>query len=129
MSDSSYYPAGAYSDPSAPYNEVSRDEIEMEQEVSCTLYGIGTFKTDEYIGGGYDEEGKDPEEYTGDRKACYMVEEQMYTPLLLLGEYANILEELLSNDVNVLSKEQRDRIQLKIDSCRMWTEEEYDNRD
>ena len=37
MSDRDYYPAGAYSDPNAPYNQCEPPEIELEVTVTETL--------------------------------------------------------------------------------------------
>ena len=37
MSDRDYYPAGAYSDPNAPYNQCEPPEIDLEVKVTETL--------------------------------------------------------------------------------------------
>ena len=49
MAERDYYPAGAYNDPNAPYNEVSDpDPIEVECKVSVTLQNTVTVETDNY---------------------------------------------------------------------------------
>lgn len=47
MRDADYYPAGAYNDPNAPYNQVEPPEIEAEVNMSFTLERIATITTNE----------------------------------------------------------------------------------
>lgn len=54
MRDADYYPAGAYNDPNAPYNQVEPPEIEAEVNMSFTLERIATITTDEVW---WDEDG------------------------------------------------------------------------
>ena len=53
MSEADYYPAGAYNDPNAPYNQVEPPEIEAEVNVSFTLERDATITTNEVY---YDED-------------------------------------------------------------------------
>ena len=54
MRDADYYPAGAYNDPNAPYNQVEPPEIEAEVNMSFTVERIATITTDEVW---WDEDG------------------------------------------------------------------------
>lgn len=54
MGPADYYPAGAYNDPNAPYNQVEPPEIEAEVNMSFTLERIATITTDEVW---WDEDG------------------------------------------------------------------------
>ena len=53
MSEADYYPAGAYNDPNAPFNQVEPPEIEAEVNVSFTLERDATITTNEVY---YDED-------------------------------------------------------------------------
>ena len=55
MSEADYYPAGAYNDPRAPYNEVDIPERDFEVTISQTLSRTVTIVTDDYYPE-YDEE-------------------------------------------------------------------------
>jgi hypothetical protein len=48
MRDKDYYPAGAYNDPSAPYNEISIPEKEFELDITVTLTKKETVWSDDY---------------------------------------------------------------------------------
>ena len=54
MRDSDYYPAGAYNDPNAPYNEVELPEIEVTATVNIAMTKDIVVTTDQYT---MDEEG------------------------------------------------------------------------
>ena len=54
MRDADYYPAGAYNDPNAPYNQVEPPEIEAEVYMSFTVERIATITTNEVW---WDEDG------------------------------------------------------------------------
>ena len=53
MGPADYYPAGAYNDPNAPYNQVEPPEIEAEVNMSFTLERDATITTNEVY---YDED-------------------------------------------------------------------------
>ena len=55
MSEADYYPAGAYNDPNAPYNEIEIPEHDFEVTVSQTLSRTVTITTNDY-NPEYDEE-------------------------------------------------------------------------
>ena len=54
MRESDYYPAGAYNDPNAPFNEVAPPEIEAEVTVGITLERDCTITTDQVYWDGDD---------------------------------------------------------------------------
>ena len=47
MSERDYYPAGAYNDPNAPYNECEAPEIELDVTVTETVMKTGTIVTND----------------------------------------------------------------------------------
>ena len=49
MNESAYYPAGAYDDPSAPYNEVERPERDFDCHVEVILEKDEVITTNDYI--------------------------------------------------------------------------------
>lgn len=51
MRDSDYYPAGAFNDPYAPYNECEVPEHDFDIEVTVTLKKNCTVTTNDYIPG------------------------------------------------------------------------------
>ena len=101
MRDADYYPAGAYSDPNAPYNEpADPDPIEVECEVSVTLQKTITVETDNYTldfdeeSGNYDIDLLD--------SYCELAEkagEQHYSLTQLLAELVKYLKNDLCADL------------------------------
>jgi hypothetical protein len=49
MKDSDYYPAGAYNDPNAPYNQYDNEPIDVDVTVTITLSKDTVVSTDNYI--------------------------------------------------------------------------------
>lgn len=49
MKDSDYYPAGAYNDPNAPYNQHDNEPIDVDVSVTITLSKDTTISTCDYI--------------------------------------------------------------------------------
>jgi hypothetical protein len=49
MKESDYYPAGAYSDPNAPYNQVDVPEKDFEVTCSQSLSRTAIVTTNDYI--------------------------------------------------------------------------------
>jgi len=58
MRESDYYPAGAYSDPNAPYNEVEVPERDFDLTVTETLKRTATVTTQKYCPEFDDEDGR-----------------------------------------------------------------------
>lgn len=57
MRDRDYYPAGAYDDPNAPYNQVDPPEVEFGCRVAYTLERESSLMTDEVYFEGDEETG------------------------------------------------------------------------
>lgn len=120
-----YYPAGAYNDPSAPYNEVSIPERDFDVNVCQTLEKYVTVTTDDYI----------PEYDDWDRSVHYDTSEtnwleayhdnDYHTPLQLIELFKQCLEENLKN--GVVFKSPRYTKDL-IKECEGWEEVKTDIR-
>jgi len=138
MRESDYYPAGAYSDPNAPYNQV--DVPEKDFEVTCiqTLSRTATVTTNNYIPGaeGCDyEDGvacgwQDPDD-TSDTDWSKEYNECGYqTPLQLIQLLQEYLEKDLENVAEVAKNIKQNEAFLKgklehlIEECKCWNEDE-----
>ena len=120
-----YYPAGAYNDPSAPYNEVSIPERDFDVNVCQTLEKYVTVTTDDYI----------PEYDDWDRSVHYDTSEtnwleayndnDYHTPLQLIELFKQCLEENLKNGVVFKSPKYTENL---IKECEGWEEVETDIR-
>ena len=137
MRESDYYPAGAYSDPSAPYNEIEIPEKEFEITCSQSLSRTVVVTTNNYIpcvdegcedGVGYHDEWAD----TSDTCWKEVYENCGYkTPQELIG----MLEEYLEKDLREIQKNmlpndrsykatQARRLKGLIEECEAWTDDE-----
>ena len=137
MRESDYYPAGAYSDPSAPYNEVEVPEKDFEITCSQSLSRTVVVTTNNYIpcvdegcedGVGYHDEWADTSDtnWADEYSECgYM------TPLELIG----LLKEYLEKDLGDIQRDmlphdrsykvtQARRLKGLIEECEDWTEDE-----
>lgn len=120
-----YYPAGAYNDPSAPYNEVSIPERDFDVNVCQTLEKYVTVTTDDYI----------PEYDDWDRSVHYDTSEtnwkevyhdnDCHTPLQLIELFKQCLEENLKNGIVFKSPRYTEDL---IKECEGWEEVETDIR-
>lgn len=61
MSDSSYYPSGAYNDPNAPYNQCSPDAQDVEVLISTTLSKHTIISVDDYTAESWEDWDDDDE--------------------------------------------------------------------
>lgn len=123
--ESDYYPAGAYYDPNAPYNEEFVQERDFEVNVTYTLAkdNIGVM-TNDYVPE-YDEEDGSTTyntKYT-DWEAAY--EEQHYSVLQMLDLLKEYVSKELSNDVTASRKRFLQRV---LEDCDGWelVESEYE---
>lgn len=101
MFDSDYYPAGAYNDPRAPYNEKYYPERDFNVTMTYTLERCDTITTDEYIcEGGDTEEGEYYEEYYIEHSEQRRVLENsaVYTLESLLDEMMAMCDEKINDD-------------------------------
>ena len=116
-----YYPAGAYSDPSAPYNEVSIPERDFDVNVCQTLEKYVTVTTDDYIPD-YDDWDRSVHYDTSDTnwlEAYY--DNDYHTPLQLIELFKQYLEENLKNGVVFKSPRYTEDL---IKECEGWEEVE-----
>ena len=141
MKDSDYYPAGAYSDPNAPYNQSDIPEKDFEITCSQSLSKTVTVTTDNYIPGASgvdyesDDEGgycavgwQDPDDTSDTNWAEEYHDNDHYTPIQLIELYKETLKEQLKSwegmDEIPSAKAQIKRIEHLIEECESWTEDE-----
>ena len=100
MLERDYYPAGAYSDPNAPYNQpADPDPIEVECDTVVTLRKTITVETCNYTPD-YDEDGSfDIELFDGCIDLANKVEEQHYSLTDLLNELVKYIKNDLCADI------------------------------
>ena len=146
MKDSDYYPAGAYSDPSAPYNDYDVPEKEFEVTCSQTLSKTSIVVTDNYIPGAEgcdtepDDEGgyhaeywHDPDDTSDTNWAEEYKENGLKTPLELIA----LLKEYLQKDLEKWKEEDKKdphkwaatqvrKYEGLIEQCEGWIEDEVD---
>lgn len=121
MSGADYYPAGAYNDPDAPYNEVGIPEREFNVIISQSLSKEVTVSTSSYIPE-YDEEDGHTYANTEDTDWVDVVKDsELHTPLQLI----QILKEVLEKDLaaGIVFKNPRITQEL-IKECDDWSNDE-----
>ena len=123
MRDRDYYPAGAYSDPNAPYNKYEPDPIMVATTVTVTLTHECTIETSNYSVYEDADEGycqTELQDDAADINALYG-EQHMTIPKLLeeLAKYIN--GELAGGNV---SYKRKCELKSMLDDCEGWTEEE-----
>lgn len=134
MSEADYYPAGAYNDTNAPYNQEDVPEKEFEITCSQTLSRTVTVTTNNYVPGasgvdyepdgegGYDACGwQDPDDTSDTDWANEYHDNDYHTPLQLI----QLLKQVLENDLQhgIVFKSPRFTQDL-INECEGWTEDE-----
>lgn len=122
MRDRDYYPAGAYNDPNAPFNQVEPPEIEAEVNVSFTLERDATITTDEVW---WDEDGWEVCADADLDKAYDSYYVQIPEMLEELMKYAKGELEVLEKFIKArtANKEERERyryLQRILDSASGW---------
>ena len=129
MSEADFYPAGAYSDPSAPYNQVDVPEKEFDVTCTQTLSRTVSVLTNNYVPGGewceYDDGitigGHDPDDTSDTNWADEYHDNDYLTPLQLI----EIFKQYLENDLNRMGEVKNERwIKHLIEECSNWTEDE-----
>lgn len=133
MRDSDYYPAGAYNDPNAPYNEHRNSEKKFDCTVYETVYkdiSIPTKNYREYYerneDGGTDhwfefDDVNWEDEYENSHDTLIEVLNKCHYTL------KEILEYLVEGYKNgAISKDVIDRVMKLIDACEGWELEEHD---
>ena len=136
MSEADYYPAGAYNDPNAPYNQSDVPDEDFEITCSQSLSKTVTVTTNNYIPGasGVDYESDDeggccavPWHDDPDTSDTNWADEyhanDYHTPLQLLELFKDFLEENLKN--GLVFKSPRFTEDL-IKECSDWTEDDVE---
>lgn len=121
MRDRDYYPAGAYNDPNAPYNEVTVPDHDFDVDVTVTLSNSTTVTTNDYMPDIDEEDGRMYRDTSGtDWEKAY--EESCFTIPQMLEELKALLEEKLA-DPNCKKKT---RYENMLHDCQGWTVEEIE---
>lgn len=125
MSDKDYYPAGAYNDPNAPFNEpADPDPIDINVMAVLRVSHETTVSTDNY-NETWDEEGyRERELFDKNSDIERLYNEQHKTIPQLLDELAKYINgELLSDG---LSRSRRQELQDMLTDCKGYTVEEVE---
>lgn len=123
MSERDYYPAGAYDDPDAPWNQVERDPKDFDVEVTVFLIKSTKVSDNRYY---HDEMG------VLETENCDFLEdfkEQHIMPSQLLAEYAEVLKERVARLKEEKPAGYRSKVMLlneKIADCLGWKEEDIE---
>lgn len=143
MNAADYYPAGAYYDPNAPYNQAEVPERDFDVVCSQSLSRTAVVTTNNYIPGA---SGVDYE--TDDEGGCYASswhdeddtsdtdwkqeydENGYYTPLQLIQLFKETLKNQLDSwngmEDTPAGKKEIQKIEHLIDECDCWTEDELE---
>lgn len=122
MSEKDYYPAGAYNDPNAPYNEVEYPEHDFDMVVSVTLTHDVTITTNQYNAYVDDEDGHTEYETDNiDWKDEY--ENQYWSLPELLDKMRGLLEKWKPEKMERADKHLYERI---MDESQGWEQEEME---
>ena len=136
MRDRDYYPAGAYDDPNAPYNEAEVPEKEFEITCTQTLSKSVVVVTNNYIPGASgvdyepDDEGgccacgwQDDDDTSDTCWADEYHDNGYHTPIQLLELFKQFLEEQKSHGIAFKSPKFTDDL---IEECKDWIEDEVE---
>lgn len=127
MRDCDYYPAGAYNDPNAPYNEVELPDIEVSCEVTVTLTKKDApVFTDNYIDESDDEGYKGYEVLDSYQELADKYDDQHYSLTGLLDELAKYIRGELQGDI---SRGRRNELERMLEDCQGWEEGDTDIED
>lgn len=123
MSEADYYPAGAYSDPNAPYNEPIIPERDFEVDVEYVLQKKAVPVTTDKYNPEFDEEDGHTYANTADTNWEDVYNESgHYTIPELLQELENYIKEDLERYKGSRTKERQ--LKEMLESCQGW--EVYD---
>ena len=146
MSEADFYPAGAYRDPSAPYNEVDIPEKDFDVTCCQTLSRTVVVTTNNYIPGAsgvdYEPDGEggycaygwqDDDDTSETNWADEYATNGYKTPLELISMLQEYLEkdlreiqkDMLPNDRSFKATQVR-RLKGLIKDCECWTEDEIE---
>ena len=118
MSEADYYPAGAYSDPNAPYNEPVIPERDFDIDVEFVMSKTVTVTTNDYTPEYDDEDGR---EYANTENTDW---EQAYdnNGHLTIAEMLQELESYVKDDMTKTAPNSGKGLYLKrvLESCQGW---------
>lgn len=118
MSEADYYPAGAYSDPNAPYNEPVIPERDFDIDVEFVMSKTVTVTTNDYAPEYDDEDGR---EYANTENTDW---EQAYdnNGHLTIAEMLQELESYVKDDMTKTAPNSGKGLYLKrvLESCQGW---------
>ena len=118
MSEADYYPAGAYSDPNAPYNEPIIPERDFDIDVEFVMSKAVTVTTNDYAPEYDDEDGR---EYANTENTDW---EQAYdnSGHLTIAEMLQELESYVKDDMEKTAPNSGKGRYLKrvLESCQGW---------
>jgi hypothetical protein len=123
MKDSAYYPAGAYNDPDAPYNEKENPEEEIEVTISMTIS-----KTVKVLVTDYTTSIEDDGEYkykVKDFDDCDLykaVEDQVTLPTNLAG----FVDEMFKVDLDLKAAKMPICLQSAVEDCKGWNVDDFE---
>ena len=136
MKESDYYPAGAYSDPNAPYNQVDAPDKDFDVTCCQTLSNTVTVTTNNYIPGASgvdyepDDEGgmvacgwQEPDDTSDTNWADEYHDNDYHTPEQLLQLFKQCLTEMASKENYFKSKIWTEHL---ISECEGWIEDEIE---
>lgn len=137
MSAADYFPAGAYNDSSAPYNQSDPEEKEFSVLCSQTLSKSATVLTDDYTpgdsgvdyepdgeGGYYSSAWQDPDDTSDTNWEAAYHDNDHYTPIQLISLFRKHLEEELNN--SNIPQNRINKYKHLIEECSNWTEDEVE---
>ena len=118
MSEADYYPAGAYSDPNAPYNEPVIPERDFDIDVEFVMSMTVTVTTNDYAPEYDDEDGR---EYANTENTDW---EKAYdnSGHLTIAEMLQELESYVKDDMTKTAPNSGKGLYLKrvLESCQGW---------
>lgn len=123
MREEDYYPAGAYDDPRAPYNEIEIPEKVFDVSISQTLYKNDiSVETNDYIPEYCEESGHTYADTSETDWRKVYDNDRHYTPLELIATLKQMCEEML--EFGVMRTDFR--IEWLVRECSGWEEDETD---
>ena len=124
MSDKDYYPAGAYNDPDAPYNETEPPSIERTCEVVETISRTVDVSTTNYVYYPPEPWNGIGAEYNIDNVDWYDEYNEQYLSLVDLID--NMRKLLMKLDGKTLSRHERHLLNQVLKESKGWEEVETD---
>lgn len=117
MQERDYYPAGAYDDPNAPYNQSDNDPKEFECKATITLEADVLVETDQYQQYVDCEDGSTYYEFDG-----VDWEDEYSKSCISIPEMLNELKNYVESDLALAGKNTgRGRyLQRLLDACQGW---------